>query len=182
AAGILVAFGQYTWKKLMRPKEFLDHVVEGGRSVIIRALIIIMAVTLGDVMKALPPEGLGTAQYIVDVTRPFIIPALVPAIVFVIRALVSFATGSSWGTWALMMPIAMPIALAAGVNPYLTAAAVLSGGAFGDQCGPISDTSVLSAIGANTDLIEHVRTQLPYALTAAFFALAAFLMAGGMGW
>lgn len=180
--GILIAFFQYTSKNLMKPGEFLDHVVKGGQSVIVGAFIIIMAVTLGDVLKAAPPEGLGTAAYIVEVTRPYIIPSMVPVMVFIIGALISFATGTSWGTWALMMPIAMPIAVAAGVNPYLTAAAVLSGGAFGDQCGPISDTSVLSALAANTNLIEHIRTQLPYALVAATVAASAFVMAGMMGW
>lgn len=178
AAGILIAFFQYTSKGLMKPTEFLDHVVEGGKGVMIGAFIIVMAVTLGDVLKAPPPEGVGTAAYIVEITRPYIIPSLLPAIVFVIGAIISFATGTSWGVWALMMPIAMPIATAAGVNPYLTAAAVLSGGAFGDQCGPISDTSVLSGLAANTNLIEHIRTQLPYALVAATLAIIAFLLAG----
>ena len=108
----------------------------------------------------------------------FIIPSILPAIVFVIGAIISFATGTSWGTWAIMMPISMPLALEAGVNPFLAAAAVLSGGAFGDHCSPISDTSVLSSLAANTDHVEHVRTQLPYAIVVAVFATALFLIAG----
>lgn len=181
--GIIVAFFQYTWKnRLMKTKEFLDHVVEGGKSAIIGAMIIMMAVTLGDLMKAASPEGLGTANYIIDISRPFIIPSLLPAMIFLIGSLISFATGTSWGTWALMMPIAMPIALAAGVNPFLTAAAVLSGGAFGDHCGPISDTSVLASLASNTDHLEHVRTQIPYAVVVATVALVAFAVTGTMGW
>jgi Na+/H+ antiporter NhaC len=180
--GIIVAFFQYTRKKLMTPKEFLDHVVEGGKSAIIGAMIIIMAVTLGDMMKAGPSEGLGTANYLIELSKPFIIASLLPAMIFVIGSVISFATGSSWGTWALMMPIAMPIALAAGVNPFLTAAAVLSGGAFGDHCGPISDTNVMASLASNTDHLEHVRTQIPYAVAVAIVSFFGFVAAGTLGW
>ncbi len=181
--GLVVAFFQYTYKnRLMKPKEFLDHVVEGSKSSITGGIIIMMAFTLGDLLKAPPTEGLGTANYIVTIASPFIIPSLLPAMTFAIGAILSFCIGTSWGTWALMMPIVMPIALATGVNPFLTAAAVLSGGAFGDHCGPIADTNVLSSLASNVNHIEHVRTQVPYAIVVATFAMIAFVTAGIMGW
>jgi Na+/H+ antiporter NhaC len=137
---------------------------------------------LGDIMKAVPPEGLGTASYIVDLVRPFIVPAILPVMVFIVASLMSFATGTSWGTWALMMPIAMPIAIAADVNLYLVAGAVLSGGAFGDHCSPISDTCILASMASNTNHMQHVRTQMPYAIAVGVAAVFGFLAAGIMGW
>lgn len=176
--GIMTALVQYVGKGLMKAKEFLDHVIDGGKSAVIGAMIIMMAITLGDLLKALPPEGLGTARFIVEITESFIVPSLLPAMVFLIASMMSFATGSSWGTWAIMMPIGIPIALTAGVDPFVTTAAILSGGAFGDQCSPISDTTILSSLSGNVDHLQHVRTQVPYAVAVGAVALVAYLITG----
>ncbi len=180
--GIVMAFIMFTGRKLMTVKEFMDHTMKGAEGSIFTTMIIVLALTLGDLIKAVPPEGLGTAQYVVSVTKPFIIPALLPAMIFLISAIISFATGTSWGTWALMMPIGIPLAISAGVSPIITTAAVLSGGAFGDHCGPISDTCVLASVAVNVDHLEHVRTQIPYAVAVGIVALMGFVATGYLGW
>jgi tetracycline resistance efflux pump len=87
-------------------------------------------------------------------------------------------TGTSWGTYGIMIPIAMPLAMALGIPPSLALAAVLGGGVFGDHCSPISDTTIIASLAAGCDHIEHVRTQLPYALVTGGLAVAMYLAAG----
>jgi Na+/H+ antiporter NhaC len=103
---------------------------------------------------------------------------LLPAVIFVLAAIISFATGSSWGTIIIMMPLAVPAAIATAAPMPVVIGAVLSGGLFGDHSSPVSDTTILSAIGAGTTTLEHFRTQLPYAMTSAMIALGGFVLAG----
>lgn len=103
---------------------------------------------------------------------------LVPAAIFIFGAFVSFSTGSSWGTFAIMMPLAIPMAHAFGIPYAIAVGAVLSGGLFGDHCSPISDTTILSSTGAECNLVDHVKTQLPYACVNGVIAFAAFIFAG----
>jgi Na+/H+ antiporter NhaC len=175
--GMIVAFIKYVGSKIMTAKEFLDTALEGTKSAIIGGMIIILAVTLGDLMRAAAPEGLGTALYLGNAAKG-IPSAVIPCIVFILGAFMGFAMGTSWGVWGILMPIAIPLTLAAGGNPFVAAAAVLSGGTFGDHCSPISDTTIMSSIGAGCDHIEHVNTQLPYALTAAGISAVLFLLTG----
>ena len=123
-------------------------------------------------------KNLGTANYVVEIMDGNIPPYLIPAILFIGGAFMSFATGTSWGTFAIMMPLAIPLAFHLDASIYVCIGAVLSGGIFGDHCSPISDTSILSSTGAGTDHMDHVKTQLPYALLNGTAALAAFLIAG----
>jgi Na+/H+ antiporter NhaC len=128
-------------------------------------------------------QELGTARYVVSVTESWMAPALVPTVAFVISAFISFATGTSWGTYAIMVPIALPLAVqfSGDVMSTLTAvtfAAVAGGGVFGDHCSPLSDTTVLSSLGSACDHIDHTRTQLPYALSVAAVVVAAYLIIG----
>ncbi len=101
-----------------------------------------------------------------------------PVLLFLIGALVAFTTGTSYGTFAIMIPIAMPVAMAMDLSLSLAIAAVLSGGIFGDHCSPISDTTILSSAGSSCDHIDHVRTQLPYAMCAGLAGILAFFIAG----
>ncbi len=103
-----------------------------------------------------------------------------PAIAFLIAGVISFATGSSWGTFAIMMPLVIPTAVAIDAPILVAIGAVLSGGLFGDHCSPISETTILSSTGAGCDQYEHFRTQLPYAITNGAIALVSFLVAGLM--
>ena len=124
-------------------------------------------------------SGLGTASFIVDtMQRMQFSPVLVPAFLFLFGAFVSFATGSSWGTFAIMMPLAIPMAHAFSIPYAIAAGAVLSGGLFGDHCSPISDTTILSSTGAECELVEHVKTQLPYAVVNGVIAFACYILVG----
>ena len=103
---------------------------------------------------------------------------MLPAVTFLLAAVISFATGSSWGTIIIMMPLAVPAALATGAFMPVVIGAVLSGGLFGDHSSPVSETTILSSTGAGTAPLDHFRTQLPYALTNGTIAVCGFLLAG----
>ena len=101
--------------------------------------------------------------------------------IFLFGALISFATGSSWGVWSIMMPIAFPMAVAFNLPFEFVVASVVSGGLFGDQCSPISDTTILSSTGGSCNHIVHVMTQLPYGITVGVSAFIGFLFGGLTG-
>lgn len=147
--------------------------LRGGGGLLPVALILLLALALGDVTGELG-TGLYLSQLVSDNVA---IPAL-PALVFLVSAFTAFSIGSSWGTFAIMIPIAIPIALGLELPPALMLAAALSGGVFGDHASPISDTTVVASMAAATDHIDHVRTQLPYALVAGAVALIGFGIAG----
>jgi Na+/H+ antiporter NhaC len=124
---------------------------------------------------------MGTAGYVIEATKGWFIPSLLPVLIFLISAFVSFATGTSWGTFAIVIPIAVPMAFEFSqgqISPLVlsTIAAVAGGGVFGDHCSPLSDTTVLSSLGSACDHMDHVRTQLPYALTVASIASILYLI------
>ncbi len=140
------------------------------------AIILILAWSLGLLNK-----NLGTSVYIVNFVKAINLnPSLLPAIIFIIGALISFATGSSWGVFSIMIPLVIPMAIALDAPLYVTIGAVLSGGVFGDHCSPISATTILSSAGAGCTLIDHVKSQLPYAIFNASFALIIFIVSGFM--
>lgn len=119
---------------------------------------------------------LGTSEFIVSICQDTLPAWLVPAIVFVIAAIMSFATGTSWGTYAIVLPIAIPLAFHMDADLIVTIGAVLSGGLFGDHCSPVSDTTILSSIGAECELMNHTWTQLPYALMVAGISLVGYII------
>jgi len=176
--GIGTAFFKYTLGGLMKSVEFLDNVINGSKSAIIGGMIIVLAITLGDLIRAGVPEGIGGAFYLQDIAGDVIPASIVPFGIFILASLMGLATGTSWGVWAICMPIAIPLTVIGGGIPYIAAAAVLSGGTFGDHCSPISDTCIMSSIGARCNHIDHVRTQIPYGSTAAITASVCFLLAG----
>ena len=135
--------------------------------------ILFLSIALGDSLRVL-----GTGTFMAGVAEAFVSPVIVPAVVFVVAGVTAFMTGTSWGTYGIMIPIAMPLAVALGIPPSLALAAVLGGGVFGDHCSPISDTTIIASLAAGCDHIEHVRTQLPYALVAGGIAVAMYLAAG----
>ena len=151
--------------------EIFDGLLNGIKGVTIGAVILGLAVTLGNIS-----DELGAANFIIESTQGAleVVPYLLPAILMIVCMLVSFSIGSSWGTYAVVFPIALPLAFAVHPDPLfftLNFAAVLGGAVFGDQCSPYSDTTVLSAMACGADLMDHVMTQLPLALAAAGIAL-----------
>ncbi len=160
--------------KGMRLREVIDGVVDGAKGVTIGAIILALAVTLGEVSKSL-----GTAQYIVETFASAIAPVLLPALFMVITVGIAFATGTSWGTYAVVLPLAMPLAYAVNPDPTfmtLSFAACIGGATVGDQCSPISDTTILSALATGSDLMDHVYTQLPIAATLTALSTALYLV------
>ena len=137
------------------------------------AMILLFALALGDVANLL-----GTGVYVAQVAQATIPLWLLPAILFITSSFIAFSIGSSWGTFAIMIPLAMQIALSLDASASLFLAAVLSGSVFGDHASPISDTTVVASMAAATDHVDHVRTQLPYALLAASAAAIGFLVLG----
>jgi Na+/H+ antiporter NhaC len=157
-------------------RQTIEGFIDGCKGVTVGAVILGLAVTLGFVSRAL-----GTANYIVEATSGIIQPVFLPAILMGICMAVAFSIGSSWGTYAVVFPLAMPLAWAIHPDPTyvsLCFGAVLGGAVFGDQCSPISDTTILSSLACGGDLMDHVTTQLPLALGAAGLgALVATLVA-----
>lgn len=151
-----------------------EGMLNGIKGVTIGAVILGLAVTLGNVS-----ESLGAARFVIDNTSGLLsaVPFILPAILMAICMLVSFSIGSSWGTYAVVFPIALPLAYAVSPDPTYFAisfAAILGGAVFGDQCSPFSDTTVLSAMATGADLMDHVLTQLPLALLAAGLAMVLY--------
>ena len=143
----------------------------------IAALIIGLALTLAQISSYL-----GTAAFVIENTSSLLQtwPIILPSLLLVTCMVVAFSIGSSWGTYAVMFPIALPLALSLSQDPnylLLCFGAVMGGAAFGDQCSPMSDTTILSAMACGCDLMDHVNTQLPFALVAATFSIALYLIA-----
>lgn len=181
----------YLLRGLFTPKSASDALVDGIKSMVPALIILSMAWTIGSIIKNAPGDGgLGLAAFLSHTVVGGGFPLqLVPAIAVLLSALIAFSTGTSWGTFAIMIPIVLPIAVglanargldAAGtLNATLIAiGAVLSGAVFGDHASPISDTTILSSVGAGCPHLEHVKTQMPYAVTVIACALVGFLVGG----
>lgn len=147
--------------------EIGDVIVDGTKSVMSALLIVALAYALNAVT-----DQLGAADFIIEQFASDLSPNSVVTLTFLITAVISFSTGTSWGAYALMIPVALPVAFeftGGEITPliYQTVGAIAGGGIFGDHSSPVSDTSVLSSVGAGSDHIDHVVTQLPYALLVA---------------
>jgi Na+/H+ antiporter NhaC len=147
--------------------------LRGAGGLIPLALILLLALALGDVAVEL-----GTGEYVARVTQGVLPPVAFLPLVFLVSAGIAFSIGSSWGTFAIMLPIAVPAAEVMGLPLAPFVAASLAGGIFGDHSSPISDTTIISSMAAATDHIDHVRTQLPYALMAGLVASVGFAILG----
>ena len=153
-----------------------EAMVTGIKGVTIGALVLGLAVTLATVS-----DSLGTAGFVIDIAASALsnMPYILPSVLLLICMIVAFSIGSSWGTYAVVFPIALPLAWA--VVPEMTYlllcfGAILGGAVFGDQCSPVSDTTILSALACGSDLMDHVNTQLPLALIAAALAAVWYLV------
>ncbi|MCI0516314.1 MAG: sodium:proton antiporter [Woeseiaceae bacterium] len=147
--------------------------MKGAGALLPISAILLLALALGDVANLL-----GTGNYVANVVGDNIPAVWLAPLIFLTSAFIAFSVGSSWGTFAIMIPIAIPIAATLGLSIPLFLAAAMSGAIFGDHASPISDTTVVASMASATDHIDHVRTQLPYALLAAAFATAGFFLLG----
>jgi len=172
---VLVAGVAYRVQGIMRTREIVDMFMKGVGGLVPLASLMILAFAIGDVCDAL-----GTGPFAAQVVKASLPVWVVPAVIFAISGFIAFSTGTSWGTFAIMIPIAVPMIDIIGLNPGLAVAAVLGGGVFGDHCSPISDTTIIASMASATDHIDHVRTQLPYAFAAGFAALFLYLIFGAV--
>ncbi len=188
---LTVTYIYYFARRLFTIKTASEALKDGIGSMVPALMILTMAWSIGTIISASPDEGgLGLASFLSDTVVAGGFPlALVPMIVFALSALIAFSTGTSWGTFAIMIPITMPIiaglANSKGMDlsglsnaMFLGVAAVLGGSVFGDHASPISDTTILSSTGASCPHLEHVSTQMPYALFVAVVSIVGFLIGG----
>lgn len=153
--------------------ETLGTFIEGAESLVYVSIVLVLAWSLSSVTG-----DLRTADYLASLISGAVAPAYFPMIVFALGALISLSTGSSYGTFAILMAIAVPVGFELDASMYLTIAAVLSGGLMGDHCSPISDTTVLASVGADCPHLNHVTTQGAYAGLTGIVALFAYWLAG----
>jgi len=156
----------------------MNVATRGVKGVLPAIVILALAYAINAVSKSL-----GAQDYVVALTKDWMVAGSIPVVVFLTGAVMSFFTGTSWGTYALLTPLALPLALAASggvvdTSVLATVGAVVSGGLFGDHCSPVSDTTCLSSFGAASDHMDHVATQLPYAMAAGALAAALFAVIG----
>lgn len=170
---LVVSWMMILFKRSMSINDLMKIFMKGAGGMLPIATILLFALALGDIANAL-----GTGLYVATAVGDTIPAPLLSPLIFLVSAFIAFSVGSSWGTFAIMIPIAIPIATTLGLPTPLLLGAALSGAIFGDHASPISDTTVVASMASATDHIDHVRTQLPYALVAAAFAALAFLLAG----
>jgi Na+/H+ antiporter NhaC len=151
----------------------MSSFLQGAGAFLPVSMILLFALALGDVANLLQ-----TGSYVAQIAGETVPQIVMLPLLFLISSFIAFSIGSSWGTFAIMIPLSMEIALSLSLSPSPFLAAVLSGSVFGDHASPISDTTVVSSMAAATDHIDHVRTQLPYALVSAAIAATGFLLLG----
>ena len=166
----------YKIQGIMNLKEMVDLTLKGISGMMPLALLMLMAFAIGAVCKKLE-----TGIYVAEIAKSWLSPSLVPFIVFLVSCFIAFSTGTSWGTFAIMIAIAVPMAQTMDANVHLAIAAALGGGVFGDHCSPISDTTILSSMAAASDHIDHVKTQIPYALVCGGITAFLYLLLGFFG-
>lgn len=165
----------YSIKGVTSFENYIKWVMKGMAGYLEITVILTLAFALSSLVGQL-----GTGAYIASISGS-VSKALIPFIIFIVGMLMSFATGTSGGTVAVLIPIAVPLASALGVNMPLVIGAIISGAVFGDHCSPISDSTILASMIAEIDVMDHVKTQMPYALTSAFIAGVGYLAIGFIG-
>ena len=187
-AGSLIAGVGTFFARRLDINGIVDAWIEGARAMLIAMVILMLAWALGAVC-----EDLGTGPWLVERAQGVVSGHLLPVLSFLLASAVSFATGTSWGTMAILIPIVYPLASVLPVDEGLAAtacesillastSAVLAGAVFGDHCSPISDTTILSSMASGADHVDHVRTQLPYAAAVSLVAIGCGYLPAGWGW
>lgn len=172
---LVVAFFMLIRQPRFTHQKIMEEGFKGVAELTPLVAILFLSIALGASVKEL-----GTGVFISGLVADYLPLFLVPAVIFTAGAFAAFTTGTSWGTFALLVPIAIPIALNLDLPPALVLSAVLGGGVFGDHCSPVSDTTAVSSLAAGCDILEHVKTQLPYALLCGGVAIVAYIVAGVM--
>ena len=174
-ATLMVMFIYYIGTKNMSAKTYTKSAYIGAKKLFPIAMILLFAFGIGDVTVELK-----TGQYLASLASENLSVYLLSGVIFLLSSIISFSTGTSWGTFSIMIPIAVPMAVGMDADVALAIGAVISGGVFGDHCSPISDTTIISSLASDCEVVEHVKTQLPYALLSGAVALVLFIVFGFM--
>jgi Na+/H+ antiporter NhaC len=175
----LVAIVMGVAQKIYTVGEAFDTWMEGAKSMVIACTILVLAWSIGSVTS-----DVGTARFLVGAVSGAIPAVLLPVIVFIIAGLISIATGTAWGTMAIVTPLALPLAesyIEMGADPIMliiTLSTVLSGAILGDHVSPISDTTIMSSMAAGSDHLDHVKTQMPYAMVVSAISIICYFISG----
>lgn len=161
----------YVITKNMTFKTWSKISFEGALKLFPIAVILLFAFAIGEVTT-----NLKTGEHLASLASQNLSPYLLAGMIFLLGSVISFSTGTSWGTFSIMIPVATPMAVAMDANIALCIGAVISGGVFGDHCSPISDTTIISAMASDCEVIEHTNTQLPYALIGGTIAFVLFVV------
>lgn len=170
---LILMWGYYRIKNALTTREFLSTALQGAKAMAPIAAILLFAFAIGGVSS-----DMEVGKYLASFIGDYLPSAYVAGAIFILAAIIAFATGTSWGTFSIMLPIAVPLAVGLDAPIALCMGAVISGGVFGDHCSPISDTTIISAMASGCDVGEHTKTQLPYALIAAGISLILFVLFG----
>jgi Na+/H+ antiporter NhaC len=174
---LVITLAVYWVRGILNFKDSMDCLTEGFKAMVPAIMILILAWTLKSMT-----DSLGAAEYVAGIVSNSAasIQSLLPAVIFIIACLLSFATGTSWGTFGILIPITLKVfpLEAGGVMGIICVSACMAGAVCGDHCSPISDTTIMSSAGAQCNHIAHVSTQMPYALTAAAISFITYVVAG----
>jgi len=170
---LILMWGYYRLKNALSSRQFLSTSLQGAKAMAPIAAILLFAFAIGGVSS-----DMEVGKYLASFIGDYLPSSYLAGAIFILAAIIAFATGTSWGTFSIMLPIAVPLAAGLDAPVALCMGAVISGGVFGDHCSPISDTTIISSMASGCDVGEHVRTQLPYALISAGIALLLFIMFG----
>jgi len=174
-ATVLACFVAYVLllsSKQYSHQELVDTGFKGMGEILPLVAIVLFSLTLGASLKEL-----GTGVFVANIVGDYLPLSLIVPVLFLAGAVMSFTTGTSWGTFAILIPIGVPLIQTLGLPPSLVVAAILGGGIFGDHCSPISDTTAVSSIASGCDLLTHIRTQMPYALFGGVLAFVGYFIA-----
>jgi Na+/H+ antiporter NhaC len=173
ALTLILMWIYYRFTETMNSSDFFTAAYSGAKALTPIAFILLFAFAIGGVSS-----DMEVGQYLASFIGDYLPSAYLAGAIFILAAIIAFATGTSWGTFSIMLPIAVPLAVGLDAPVALAMGAVISGGVFGDHCSPISDTTIISSMAAGCDVGEHVRTQLPYALISALLAFILFIVFG----
>ena len=172
-ASLLTVLIMTVAEKVFTLEQAISEMFKGMGHMLSIAFILLFGFTMGTVVKAL-----GTGAYLSTLFEAFLTPALLPALTFLIAVLLSFATGTSMGTMAIMSVIALPMAIEMGISVPLVAGAMFGGSIFGDHTSPISDTTIMTCATTGCDIIDHVKTQAPYCAAMAVISFVLYIVLG----
>jgi len=170
---LIIAMILYKSQGIMKTNDLIELALKGISGLMPLALLMMLAFSISAVCNEL-----GTGLFVANWSKAWLSAEFLPMVIFVISAFIAFSTGTSWGTFAIMMSIAIPMANVHDAHLYLVIAATLGGGVFGDHCSPISDTTIISSMASASDHIDHVKTQLPYALFTGVITACIYLFLG----